>query len=176
MAQGREIPFAEAAPVAQSIVDALVRVGPDIEVQVAGSIRRYLGLSPDSRPPVHDIDVVVICPTAKRVRLAQAILSLQDQDKPWATPEKIWKFVVKNVPVDIYFATPETWTTLLIVRTGSAKHNVMVAQKAKSLGMKWHADGAGLEKAGAFLKTLTEHEVFHALGMPYAPPAEREVK
>jgi len=34
--------------------------------------------------------------------------------------------------IDLYFATPETWGTLVLIRTGSAEHNIklsMIAQK-----------------------------------------------
>jgi len=91
----------------------------------------------------------------------------------------------RDLAVDIYLATPETWATLLLIRTGSAEHNIWMASRAKSCGGKLSADGSGLELAGQYepieqrsvnmrVRPENEEQIFKALGLPYAEPRERE--
>ena len=47
--------------------------------------------------------------------------------------------------------------------------------RAIKMGMKWHADGRGLERAGSIIPIGSEQDVFQALGMPYIEPEKREV-
>jgi DNA polymerase/3'-5' exonuclease PolX len=169
MAQGREIPFEEAALVAQELWGA-IRLYCD-KAEIAGSLRRF-------RPVVHDIDLVVVPKPGQRARLAAEFLLAQDgePEATWSLPEKIWKFQVKGMPVDVYLATPETFATLLLIRTGSAEHNVLLASRAKRMGLKLRADGSGIEKSGgAVIPCATEDRVFRLLGMRYVEPIEREV-
>lgn len=94
----------------------------------------------------------------------------------------------KGIDLDIYVATPETWATLLLIRTGSAAHNIRLCSRAKNMGMKLHADGSGLfsirEKVNFYgaverrdeelLASNSEEEIFKALGLPYEEPERRE--
>jgi DNA polymerase/3'-5' exonuclease PolX len=79
-----------------------------------------------------------------------------------------------GIPVDIYVATPETWATLLLIRTGSKQHNIKLAQRAKTLGMKLRASGDGIEvKNGELRRVGTEEEIFSLLELQFLPPEER---
>jgi DNA polymerase (family X) len=91
--------------------------------------------------------------------------------------EKIKCFIASKtgIPVDLYMATPETWTTLLLIRTGSREHNIKLAQRAKELGMKLRASGDGIEDAsGQLLRVSAEEELFSLLQIPYTPPERRD--
>jgi DNA polymerase (family 10) len=80
-----------------------------------------------------------------------------------------------NVPIDLYLATPETWATLILIRTGSKAHNVRLAQRARELGFKLRASGDGIEvKNGQLISVSDEREVFSLLGLPYVPPEHRD--
>lgn len=148
-------------------------------IEIAGSIRR-------GRPMVHDIDLVMVPDPA---RLADF--------KGWATSrgywrkggDRIWTLAVDGIQVDVYFATEASWATMLLIRTGSAAHNIWLCHRATSMGMKLHASGQGLEVidpsrlpasvrdtvAVEWLPCNTEEEIFGHLQLPYRPPANREI-
>ena len=90
--------------------------------------------------------------------------------------EKMKCFIAAKtgIPVDLYIATPETWTTLLLIRTGSKEHNIKLAQRARELGMKLRASGDGIEDAkGQLLRVSSEEELFSLLQVPYISPEGR---
>jgi DNA polymerase/3'-5' exonuclease PolX len=116
-------------------------------IVVAGSIRRC-------RPDVNDIDLVLIPKDAFAFNLR--LLELQKdgllqpmvkKDGKTATGGKIRSYVFKGAQIDFNFATPQTWGTLLLVRTGSKEHNIRLASLAKDRGWKLHASGEGLTDA-----------------------------
>lgn len=69
------------------------------------------------------------------------------------------------------FVTPETWGTLVLIRTGSAEHNIKLSMIAQKKGLK--LSHSGLTKNGEVI-TSTEKEIFKALDLPYVEPEERE--
>jgi DNA polymerase (family 10) len=168
MAQGPEIPLEQARAVARRVTDT---IAPHCSrVEIAGSIRR-------GRPVVHDVDLVVIPIDHSKTRLAADFLALHRGERTWSVNGgKVWKFVIEGVPIDVYFATAETWALKLLVRTGSAKHNQLLAVRAQKLRMKFRADGAGIERRdGSLIPIHQEADVFEALQLPYREPAAREV-
>ncbi len=170
----RPRPLAEAKALAERMVDA---VRPHcLKVAIAGSIRR-------ERPAVHDIDIVAI-PTNQG-----QFLGALTQFGRVKGGEKILQVIMPDGFVaDIYIATPETWPTLMLIRTGSAAHNVMLCQRALKMGMRLHADGRGLFKGGfkrgdgswvpetPIPGLTTEVDIFKALGLAYKEPKEREAR
>jgi len=73
--------------------------------------------------------------------------------------------------IDLYFATPETWGTLVLIRTGSAEHNIKLSMIAQKEGLKLSHNG--LTRKGKVIATV-EKELFEALDLPYVEPEERE--
>lgn len=49
-----------------------------------------------------------------------------------------------GIGIDIYVATPETWATLLLIRTGSKENNIRLCSLAKRKGWHLKANGDGL--------------------------------
>jgi DNA polymerase (family 10) len=153
---------------AQTIAEAIIeQLKPHCDkVQIAGSIRR-------GRQFVHDIDIVCIPANQGQFYYAlQQIGAVQGG-------KKILQVYTQGIMVDIYIATPETWATLLLIRTGSKAHNIKLCGMAKSRGMKLHADGSGLfeiDVAGSERRIAgdTEASIFQALGLAYRQPGERE--
>jgi len=149
------------------------------KIEVAGSIRRH-------RPIVHDIDLVCI-PSNQ----GQFLAVLQGLGRIKIGGGKIIRVGMgfsKGIDLDVYIATPATWATLLLIRTGSAAHNIRMCSRAKNMGMKLHADGSGLffvrEKIGwtgavehrdeELVASESEEQIFKALGLPYEEPDRRE--
>lgn len=176
-------PAHTAMQVALAIVEAIGDVCE--RVAIAGSLRR-------GRARVHDIDLVVISkkvivPKKKPTLLDRTeevpaihvrLQELSDQNKICALrlAEKICTFsaVRSQIKVDLYLADPQTWPTLLLIRTGSKNHNIRLCQHAKRIGWKLHAGGEGLERPdGSFAQVETEEDIFHHLALPYKRPEER---
>lgn len=157
---------------AQEIADSVVeRFRPlCLKIEVAGSIRRR-------RPFVNDVDLVLI-PEDRyafdRVLMEMAVEATGSPKLKVAGP-KIARVPYQGTTVDIYYATPEIWATLLLIRTGSKKHNLSLAARAKSKGWRLHASGDGLfNEKDERVAGDTEHSIFEALGLPYKEPELRE--
>jgi DNA polymerase (family 10) len=134
-------------------------------VEVVGSIRRQ-------RPTVRDIDLVLI---PKNQGLLDT--KLREMGCQFGGP-KIRRLVYPRdmgAPVDIYIATPETWATLLLIRTGSTRHNVYLCKLARARGWQLKANGQGLlDSQDKRVAGDTEQSIFAALGLKYREPEERE--
>lgn len=169
----------KAQKIAAEVVKALAPYCSRIEV--TGSIRRR-------KPLVNDIDIVLI-PSNQ----GQLIGALQSLGKIKMGGQKLircqiegagkeWRFDLPPIVLDVYVATPETWATLLLIRTGSKAHNIQLCTLAKRKGMKLHADGSGLfaiqdaalSRPPKRIAGDTEASIFEALGLPYKEPEERE--
>jgi DNA polymerase (family 10) len=132
------------------------------KIQVAGSIRR-------EKPTVHDIDIVLIADDLECVCKELAGLGELRKDG-----QKIKCLEYKDVSVDLYFATPQTWATLLLIRTGSKENNIRLCARAKTLGMHLAASGDGLfDQESVRIAGDTEESIFQELGLPYKEPQYR---
>jgi len=140
-----------------------------VQIEVAGSIRRQ-------KPKIHDIDFVVV---AKSDDEWQKINDKLKQLK--AKPNCAGNSVIKAyVPcqgglfqVDFYRAKPSTFGIHLLIRTGSADHNMWLAGHAFSKDMRLKYS-EGLIKGGLAIAGETEQGVFEALGLSYVSPFQRE--
>jgi DNA polymerase (family 10) len=145
------------------------------KIEIAGSIRRR-------RPWVKDIDIVVI-PSNQ----GQFVYQLQQLGPFKVGGGKLIRVSYQPIELDVYVATPETWATLLLIRTGSKRHNIFLCSCALDKGMKLHADGTGLFKicydnigmdtqSGREERVAgdTETSIFQQLGLKYKEPWERE--
>ena len=142
-------------------------------IQVAGSIRRR-------RPFPRDIDIV--CIPSNQGQFITALRALGPFKIGGAAIIRV--AMPTGVELDVYIAEAKTWATLLLIRTGSAGHNIRLCSKAKQLRMKLHADGSGLFQLNApgsdgeevRIAGDTEQSIFAALGLPYIQPEQREVR
>ncbi|KKM14593.1 hypothetical protein LCGC14_1704550 [marine sediment metagenome] len=157
---------------AQKTADSAVeRFRPSCtKIEVAGSVRRR-------RPFVNDIDIVLI-PTDRyaldRVLMEMAVEFTGSPKLKIAGP-KIARVLYRGIYLDIYYATAETFPTLLLIRTGSRRHNVSLAFRAKDKGWRLHASGDGLFDADdQRIAGDTEESIFETLGLPYKAPEKRE--
>ncbi len=143
-------------------------------IEVAGSIRRKCQF-------VHDVDL--ICLPSNQ---GQFLVALQSLGSIKIGGQKLIRVdMPTGVSLDVYVATPTTWATLLLIRTGSKQHNKRLCILARQKGMKLHADGSGLFRLEGMncegadevrVAGDTEASIFEALGLPYKSPEDREVK
>ena len=168
----------EASAIATEFCDKIKDVC--VRIAVAGSIRR-------ERPVVNDIDLLVIPKYGSdmfgletRDSLLDArIMNMQRSGELRITADgdKVKRVLYgpAGVPVDIYVSDNLTWATLLLVRTGSKEHNIMLCQRANELGMHLRADGSGLWRGNQLVARAREELILAELCLPYVEPQQREV-
>jgi len=150
----------QAQKLAQEIVE---QVHPYCErVEVAGSIRR-------KKSEVRDVDIVLIPKPLFWRRVVTTLQRVMDA-KIVKHGDSIAQLTIKGVNVDLYVANEQTWGALLLIRTGSAEHNIKLSQIALRKGMKLTHNG--LIKGGKVVAS-TEKEIFEALDLPYVKPELR---
>lgn len=137
-------------------------------IMIVGSLRRQC-------ETVHDIDIVLV-PLPGHLQLLLEFQGIMGHD--WRNLKMGAKLVhgtYSGIPVDLYFATLDTWWTLVVIRTGSAGHNIRLCSRAKAMGMKLHADGSGIEhiETGKRLIPTTEQQIFDLLQLDYVEPKDR---
>jgi len=131
-------------------------------IEVAGSIRRI-------KTFVNDIDLVLI--TSDRDAVDSVLMQL---GKMKMSGLKIARVQMESITLDVYYATPETWATLLLIRTGSKESNIRLASTAKRMGWHLAASGDGLfDGLGRRIAGDTEESIYRALRLPYQQPWER---
>ena len=131
------------------------------KIKIVGSIRRR-------KPQVKDIDLVLL---VKPEHWWNFVLKLRKISEIGIDGKQVKRMVYKGEQFDLYFATQETWEPLILIRTGSAEHNIKLSMIAQKKGLK--LSHSGLTKNGKMLAS-TEKEIFEALGFSYVPPEERE--
>jgi DNA polymerase/3'-5' exonuclease PolX len=174
--------LSDATDIAEEFVS---RLGTACErVQIAGSIRRRV-------LAVRDIDLVVLPrqaatktlfgATGSQDLLAVRLAELEDRRMvDFQSNGPRYKRISYSasddpIPIDIYLATPESWWTTVLIRTGSRLHNIAMAGRAVERHLVLKSDGSGIFSAGGLPLTVrSEEEAFQILGVPYKLPEERE--
>ena len=126
---------------------------------------------------MHDIDFVVVTKSdLDWQKISENLKHLKA--KPNCSGNSVIKAFVpcQNglFQVDFYRAKASTFGIHLLVRTGSADHNMWLAGYAISKGMRIRYS-EGILKEGSVIAGETEKGVFEALGLPYPLPPEREI-
>jgi len=133
------------------------------KIEVAGSIRRQ-------KATVRDIDIVLI-PCDPPWDLLHEVKWLGQSKIDGA---KLKRILYHGAQLDLYFATPETWATLLLIRTGSKENNIRLCSLAKRKGWHLAASGDGLfNEKGERIAGGSEQSIYAALGLPFQAPWER---
>jgi DNA polymerase/3'-5' exonuclease PolX len=147
-------------------------------IMVAGSIRR-------GRAHCSDIDLVVVPKQIedrnifgdvdRRRNATWLEIDRRCSVDKWRVERAgadIVTFHAKDVQVDLFWSTEDLWGTILLCRTGSKEHNMWLANYAKSRGGKWHPS-VGLY-VGSCRYSQTEECIYHALGLTFIKPENRE--
>ncbi len=177
---------AEVLKVAKQLCDCLKPFSE--RLIVAGSMRRR-------KPRVSDLELLFI-PTFKDEQvdlLTVAPVNQFDKMLEFLIKEKIvakrknalgsFVFGPKNklmlhvptgIPVD-FFATDEAcYWNMLVMRTGGARNNILIAEAYKRKGLHWHVYGIGYtDRDGNRHRNVTEADVYVNAGLRYLKPWER---
>lgn len=170
-----KVSAAVARPVAEELVKLLSPVCERIEI--VGSLRRQ-------QPYVGDIELLVI-PKYQQLTdaldwkiqlLTEGILDYRRNKLGsivYGPKNKLLRHT-SGIAVDIFTTAGKCWPMSLVVRTGSTRHNRMLATRALQREMHLQAYGAGYTMPdGSTLVCHTEADVFRAVGLPYRPPEQR---
>jgi DNA polymerase (family 10) len=134
-------------------------------LEIAGSVRRQ-------KEWVRDIDLVGIPRAATWLGFNNKLVAIAD--RVVRRGAKLATFEFKGNQVDLYYATEETWSTLLLIRTGSKENNIRLCTLARSKGWHLKANGDGLfDGTWGRIAGDTEESIYEALGLPYREPWER---
>jgi DNA polymerase (family 10) len=121
---------------------------------------------------VHDIDLVGIPQVTTWWELGGKIVEIADRVERQG--DKLTTFIFKGIQVDLYYASRETWSTLVLIRTGSKENNIRLCMLARDRGWQLKANGDGLfDEHGNRVAGDTEESIYEALGLPFQEPWER---
>jgi DNA polymerase (family 10) len=138
-------------------------------IEIVGSIRR-------KKPNVKDVDFVVVTKSdLEWYKLSQELRRMKTKNINAGNQiiKTLYPYGDKYFQLDFYRATQDTFGILKLIRTGSADHNMWLAQYAISKGFRIKF-GQGLMKDNKIVAGKTEKDVFDALDLPYSAPEERE--
>ena len=162
-----ELEFSEANQIAEEVKFQVVRYCE--KIVVVGSLRR-------SKPTVRDVDFVVVTNDLDWYNLGQELRRMKT--KKVTAGNKIIKTLYpvkdKYFQLDFYRASSDNFGVIKLIRTGSADHNMWLAQLAISKGMRIKFS-QGLIKEGKVIAGKTEEGIFEALEIPYKEPKDREI-
>ena len=152
-------------------------------IEIAGSIRR-------GRPFVGDIDIV-LQPVDATARAAIEGRCRETTKRIKGGEQYVVYEMANGIQLDLWFAhgaipsaqdmfggetapaRPPNFGMLLLARTGSAAHNVHLAQIAQARGLHFDPH-AGLKRGGNVIASEEEADIFKALSVGYVEPERRE--
>jgi len=140
------------------------------KIEIAGSIKRQ-------KPLVHDIDFVAVAKSDIEWKKISEELKRMKAKQNCSGSSIIKAFLpIQNglFQADFYRAKPSTFGIHLLIRTGSAEHNMWLAGYAISQGMRLKYS-EGLIKEDSVIAGEDEKGVFEALGLPCPMPSQREI-
>jgi DNA polymerase (family X) len=158
----RRVAIADALPVAERIVQALVTAGVR-RAALAGSLRRF-------RETIGDVDVLVDAGSDVDV-LAVLEAEIDVVQVVGAGATKVSVVTREGLQVDVRRVPPASFGAALVYFTGSKAHNIRLRQRAQERGGSLNEYGLTRDA----LETLaTEEEVYTAVDLPWIPPELRE--
>ncbi len=158
----------DALPLAERIVEELLKHDAVIDAVPAGSLRRM-------QETIGDIDIITVSEDSSAVM--EAVRLLPATERVLASGDtKTSVLTASGLQVDVRVVKPDQAGAALQYFTGSKEHNVHVREIAKKHGMKVNEYGVfriGEEGAeGERVGGATEEEVYSVLGFAQLPPPE----
>jgi len=140
------------------------------KIVVVGSIRR-------NKSSVRDADFVVVTNDLDWYKLGQELRRMKTKKINAGNKiiKTLYPYEDKYFQLDFYRASKDNFGVIKLIRTGSADHNMWLAQFAISKGMRIKFS-QGLLKDELVVAGETEESVFEALELPYKKPEEREIE
>ncbi len=164
-APGRgRLPWAEAEPIAESLVEFLGGLPGVLRVEVAGSYRRRC-------ETVGDLDLVVACADGKPI--LERFAEYEDVSVVVSLGSTRASVVLRSgLEVDLRAVPRESFGAALHYFTGSKAHVVAVRRLAMEQGLK--VNEYGVFRNDERIAGEREEDVFTRVGLPYVEPELRE--
>ena len=161
---GVRIFFAQAQPLAETILADLRKLPAVHEAEVAGSFRRR-------RETVGDLDILA---TADESAAPMDLVGSHPLvEKVLARGETKLRVRLKaGVEMDVRVVPAESYGAALQYFTGSKAHNIVVRKRAQDRGLK--INEYGVFRGEKVVAGRTEEEVYATVDLPWIPPELRE--
>ncbi|HVR76768.1 MAG TPA: DNA polymerase/3'-5' exonuclease PolX [Acidimicrobiia bacterium] len=160
----RRTPLVEALPLARSLAARLEALASVESAVPCGSIRRF-------SETVGDIDIVVA--TTDPAQVSKSVMGLAEVEEVIGSGDTKTSFLTREgMQVDVRTVRPDQLGSALLYFTGSKAHNIALRQRA--IDRELLLSEYGLFDGDEVVASLTEEEVYQALGMTYVPPPLRE--
>ena len=159
-------PIGEALPLAEAIVEELAEREDVLQVQFAGSLRRF-------RETIADIDIVVAAHEARAIM--EFFVSMPRVKEVLAHGDTKSSIVSSSgFQVDLRVVEEENYGAALLYFTGSKAHNIRLRQRALDQGATLNEYGLVELGTEEVLACKSEEEIYAALGLSWIPPQMRE--
>jgi DNA polymerase (family 10) len=170
--KGDRFPYAEAAAIAEQILNELKKCPAIVNCEPLGSLRRHT-------PTVGDIDIGLVTTDIGLVK--DCVKNMKNVERILASGEQVIRALLKNGrQVDFKTVPPEEWGAFLQHYSGSKEHNIKLREYAldqgKSLsehGIKYFSDAKPLTADTPFKVFANEIEFYNELGLAWIPPQQR---
>lgn len=171
MSNNTQIPYQEAKAIADKVV---LLLSPHCHrIEIAGSIRREKDI-------VGDIEIVCIPKPYQTGLFQDGIAEIVNQWKKvkgeleYGKSKYTQRILPEGIKLDLFFAEPGNWGSILAIRTGSAdySHKVLANGWVKR-GYK--SEGGYLTQNGKTYEVREEKDLFDRIGLPYVEPKFRTV-
>ena len=160
----RRTPLVEVYGLAHSLAARLGDLPGVVEAVPCGSIRRF-------SDTIGDVDIVVA--TTDPVVVMNEVANLPHLSEMIGSGETKTSFLThEGLQVDVRAVHPDQFGSALLYFTGSKVHNIALRQRAIDRG--WLLSEYGLFEEEKVVASVTEEDLYAALGMEYVPPPLRE--
>lgn len=160
------VPLGDALPLAQDMLNRLLKVEGAIRGEIAGSTRRR-------KPTIGDIDLLIAAHDAAPMMAAFKALP-QVASIIADGPTKVSVELHNGQQADLRVLPPQHFGTLLAYFTGSKDHNVRMRELALKQGLSLNEMSFTRVDGGPDIYCETEEAVYSTLGMQWVPPELRE--
>jgi len=167
------MPYSKALARAEKIAEALTPFAAEGKIMIAGSIRRQ-------REQIGDIDLVILPADVAglKARCRQTCTVVSDGRENFSLNMRdgfrVDIYLARPAGMDFFQPIPSNWGSLVLCRTGSAAHNIHMAQLAQAKGFHWAVYDALYDADFRPIAAEREEDFFTALGLDWIPPEARE--
>ena len=164
-------PYDQALAIAQDILEQL---RPYCErIQIAGSLRREC-------PQVGDIELVVIPKPYETGLFENGLAAVVNQwpkvkgEMEYGVTKYTQRILPTGIKLDLFFAEPGNWGSILAIRTGSTEfsHRVLAVGWTK---LGYESRGGYLWRDGRMREVREERDLFNIINIPYTEPKNRNL-
>lgn len=169
----KRIPYELAMKYVNNLFDFVIKNFPEVELNVAGSVRRKKSL-------IADIDLVATCTSDEFRLLCDRIIDYYSyvlkKEVVISRGEYKMSFLIDDInkiEVDLIHATEEDHAFQMLYLTGSKEHNIKMRSIAKRLGYLLNQKGLFINGKRINREFATDRDIFDYLKIPYVKPENR---